>query len=451
MKKKKIIFTLIIALLFISCKSNVKHIAESTFSHPEWSYNASIYEVNIRQFTEEGNFASFEKHLPKIKDMGIKIIWLMPIHPIGKKNRKGNLGSYYSVKDYKGINPNFGTNEDFKKLVDKVHELDMYIIIDWVANHTSWDHPWTITNKDFYTLDSAGNFVPPVEDWSDVIDLNYENKKLWSQMIDALKYWVEEFNIDGYRCDVASMVPNKFWKEARVELDKIKPIFMLAEAHEPELHENGFDMTYGWQLKDLMNSYASGTVPIDTLKNHFLVDEKEYRKNDFRMNFTTNHDENSWNGTAYERLGKFTEPFTVFISTAKGMPLVYSGQEAGMNKTLEFFEKDLIPWEDHINRNIFTKTFNEKITNKALWNGEEGGEMNFINVSENENVLAYYRKKENDIIITVLNLSDKKSDIKIIDESIYGNYKYLFDGDNVVINKEYKTILDPYKYLVLVN
>jgi glycosidase len=449
-KYKKIVPLLILAVLSSCSQKNLKSF-EKKSTPPEWSYNSTIYEANIRQYTPEGTFAAFEKHLPKIKEMGIEIIWLMPIHPIGEKNRKGTLGSYYSVKDYKGINPNFGTKEDFKRLVDKIHELDMFIIIDWVANHTAWDHHWTVTNKNFYTLDSLGNFVPPVPDWSDVIDLNYENIDLHLAMIDALKYWVKEFDIDGYRCDVAAMVPNDFWNKARKELDKIKPVFMLAEAHEPELHKNGFDMTYNWQLKDLMNDYAKEKVSIEDIKKHFNVDEKEYPANAFRMTFTTNHDENSWNGTVFERLGRLAEPFTVLISTASGMPLVYSGQEAGMDKALEFFEKDEIEWKDHKKREIFTKIFKVKKSNKALWNGEKGGEMNFINVSDNKNVLSFYREKENDKIVVVLNLSDKNAEISFSDKKIFGGYNNLFTEKKVVLDGENKFILAGYNYLVFEN
>lgn len=450
MRKNKIISALLITLIIISCANN-NVTTNKTFSPPEWSYNKSIYEVNIRQYTKEGTFAAFEEHLEEVKNMGVGIIWLMPIHPIGEINRKGTLGSYYSVKDYKEINPSFGTDKDFKKLVDKIHELGMYVIIDWVANHTSWDHKWTETNKNFYTLDSSGNFVPPVADWADVIDLNYENKELWPHMIDALKYWVNEFNIDGYRCDVAAMVPNEFWSEARKELEAIKPVFMLAEAHEPELHLSGFNMTYNWQLKDLMNNFALGKIGIDELKNHFLIDEKVYPENAFRMNFTTNHDENSWNGTVYERLGNLTEPFSVLISTVSGMPLVYSGQEAGMNKRLEFFEKDLIQWKDDFQRTIFSKIFAEKKKNKALWNGTQGGEMNFINVSSNKNVLAYYREKDDDKIIVIINLSEENSKIFVNENQLWDKYKNLFNDNIITIDKDFNIILEGYEYLVLVN
>jgi glycosidase len=450
MKNYKILIPIFFLILIQACSSITKD-TTTGFSPPEWSYNKSIYEVNIRQYTPEGTFNSFKKHLPKLKEMGVGIIWLMPIHPIGEKNRKGTLGSYYSVKDYKGINQHFGNEEDFRNLVNEIHDLGMYVIIDWVANHTSWDHPWTISNKHFYSLDSDGNFTPPVADWSDVIDLNYDNKELWPHMIDALKYWVEEFDIDGYRCDVAAMVPNEFWSLTRSELDKIKPVFMLAEAHEPELHENGFDMTYGWQLKDLMNDFANGEKTIQDFRKYFTEDEKEYPYNAFRMNFTTNHDENSWNGTVYERLGELALPLSVLFSTASGMPLVYSGQEAGLDKALKFFEKDTILWKDHVQKSIFSKIFNEKKTNEALWNGIKGGEMKFFNASLNDQILAYYREMGDNKVIVIINLSDEESEIKIPNNLFEGKYQNLFNGKFQSIEKYDRTILEAYGYLVLVN
>ena len=451
MRKLKIINTLIIILFITACSQKKETKIVSQPEHPEWSYNQTIYEANIRQFTEEGTFVAFQEHLPRLKEMGIGIIWLMPIHPIGELNRKGGLGSYYSVKDYKGINPNFGTEQDFRNLVNEIHKLGMHVIIDWVANHTSWDNLWTKTNKDYFTLDSLGNFIPPVTDWSDVIDLNYDNKNMRSDMMDALKHWVKEFNIDGYRCDVAAMVPNDFWSEASKELNKIKPVFMLAEGHEPELHKSGFDMTYGWQLKDLMNSFAKGETNIDSIKNYFLVDEKKYAENDFRMIFTTNHDENSWNGTVQERLGEYVEPFSVLISTAEGMPLVYSGQEAGLDKALKFFEKDLIDWKEHKQAEIFSTLFALKKNNEALWNGSKGGKMNFLNVSENKKVLAYFRQVKDDKIIVILNLSENNANIKFANEKIFGGYWNVFNNGDVTIDNKIEFDLNPFEYLVFSN
>lgn len=448
-KIKITLFTIFITFLFISCNGKSSEEKSINFAPPEWSYNSSIYEVNIRQYTPEGTFNAFSEHLPKLKKMGVGIIWLMPIHPIGELNRKGTLGSYYSVKDYKGINPNFGTETDFRNLVHKAHDLGMHVIIDWVANHTALDHPWTKTNKDYYTLDSTGNFIHPVPDWSDVIDLNYDNTNMRLAMIDALKYWVREFGIDGYRCDVASMVPNDFWFEAFTELNKLKQVFMLAESDDPELHKNGFHMTYGWKLLHLMNNFAKGENSISDFFDYFKIEEKKFPKNAFRMNFTTNHDENSWNGTVFKRYGKLYKPLSVLISTAKGMPLVYSGQEAGLDKALDFFEKDPIEWKNHPQKEIFTILLNEKIINKALWNGERGGEMNFIDTPANSNLLAFYREKEDNRIVVILNLSDSESRIKITSENLLGGYTNLFNSEKVVIDTKNEISLPAYGYKVL--
>lgn len=313
---------------------------------PEWAFNKTIYEVNLRQFSEEGNFDGFRKHLPRLKELGVGILWFMPIHPIGELNRKGSLGSYYSVKDYLDVNPEFGTIDDFKELVKEIHSLGMYVIIDWVANHTAWDHQWTKTHPEFYNKDDKGNFIPPVDDWSDVIDLNYENKALWSEMINALKFWVTECDIDGYRCDVAGMVPIEFWIEAREQLDKIKPVFMLAEWDTPEMHF-AFDMTYDWNMHKTMNEVAKGKKSADEIIHHIQKDLENYPSYAFRMQFTDNHDENSWNGTVFERLGDAAECFAVLTFLIPDMPLIYSGQEAGLNKRLSFFEKDPIDWKEH--------------------------------------------------------------------------------------------------------
>jgi len=271
---------------------------------PEWSKNAVIYEVNIRQFTPEGTFAAFQRHLPRLKAMGVDIIWLMPVHPIGIKNRKGGLGSYYAVKDYKGVNPEFGEEEDFTNLVNATHEQGMKLIIDWVANHSSPDNVWLDEGKkEYYTLDSTGNLQPTIgTDWWDVADLNYENKEMRSRMIDAMKFWVDKYGIDGFRCDVAGWVPIDFWKEMRVELDKVKDLFFLAEAEEPLMHE-AFHMTYGWEFHHIMNKIAQGKEGKAAIIKYLEEQPNKYKPEDIRMQFTSNHDENSWNGTEMERLG----------------------------------------------------------------------------------------------------------------------------------------------------
>ncbi len=349
----------------------------ASVKHPAWSFNQTIYEVNVRQYTPSGTFREFETQLPRLKKMGVGILWLMPINPIGVKNRKGILGSYYSVKDYLAINPEFGTLDDFKHLVKEIHKLGMHVIIDWVANHTAWDNTLAVEHPDWYTKDSLGNFVPPVPDWHDVIDLNYANKGLRKYMINALKYWVKECDIDGYRCDVASMVPTDFWIEARKELDKIKPVFMLAESDAPELHQ-AFDMTYDWNVYHALNEIAKKKASLDSLKRVMKRDKMNFPSNAFRMQFTTNHDENSWHGTALKRLGDAFEPFTAFTFVIPGMPLIYSGQEAGLNISLDFFEKDTIDWSNLKYEKFYHTLVELKKDNKALLCGDHGGGMQVI-------------------------------------------------------------------------
>ncbi|MCD4697158.1 MAG: alpha-amylase, partial [Bacteroidales bacterium] len=346
-------FTLVVAILFIagSCKQQAKkteHVSGKETSNiasaPEWSKNANIYEVNIRQYTPEGTFKAFESHLPRLKNMGVNILWFMPIHPIGEKNRKGSLGSYYAVKDYKAVNPEFGTLKDFKSLVKTAHDMGFKVILDWVANHTSWDNQWIYDHPEWYSKDSLGQMIAPF-DWTDVADLNYDSKPLWDAMIDALKFWVTEADIDGYRCDVAGMVPTEFWERARKELDEIKPVFMLAEAEQADHHKSAFDMSYAWELHHIFNEIAKGKKTGDDLENYFVKNDSVYPSSAFRMTFITNHDENSWNGTVMERMGKTGLTFAMLSYTLPGMPLIYSGQEVGLNKRLEFFEKDKINWD----------------------------------------------------------------------------------------------------------
>jgi cyclomaltodextrinase len=453
MKLKTLAFlTIALIITFVSCDAQVKVENKiddvKNFSHPEWSYNVGIYEVNVRQFTEKGNFAAFEKHLPRLKDLGVKILWFMPIHPIGEVNRKGTMGSYYSVKDYKGVNPEFGTLEEFKSLVKKIHGMGMYVIIDWVANHSAWDNPWTVSNPEFYAKDSSGNFMPPRgTDWSDVIQLDYDNNEMRAAMLDALKFWIEETDIDGYRCDVAAMVPTDFWINARKELDKIKPVFMLAEAHEPELHK-AFDMTYMWQLKDVMNRMAKGDDNVDSLIAHIHDEEEEYPEDAFRMTFTTNHDENSWNGTAYERLGDGVPTFTVLTGTLPGMMLVYNGQEAGLNKPLEFFEKDLIEWKEHEMFDVFRKLLELKKSNKALWNGEKGGKVEILDTEEYEDVISFVREKDGNKIFTIFNFSNEAKEVTIESGKIIDSFTNLYTGDFVKIKADYTEEIPAWGYRV---
>lgn len=439
-EKKNLLF---IAILIILTVSN----SAQNFNPPEWSYNKAIYEVNVRQYSEEGTFKTFEKHLPRLKELGADILWIMPINPIGEKNRKGSLGSYYSVKDYKAVNPEFGTLEEFKSLVKMIHKMGMYVIIDWVANHTAWDNEWIINHPEYYTSDSLNNIITPVPDWTDVADLNYDNKELWTEMINALKFWVEECDIDGYRRDVAGMVPIEFWIEARNELQRIKNVFMLAEWDTPEIHL-AFDMTYDWNLHHILNGIAKGEKTVMDLNHQIEKNEEEYSKNDFRMQFTSNHDENSWNGTVFERLGDGAETFAVLTCVIPDMPLVYTGQEAGNTKRLSFFDKDTVEWKDYKLFNIYSKLFQLKKNNKALFNGDQGGKLIFIESTNKENIFAFTRSADKDKILALFNLSDKSLEFDLMGETLQGSYRNIFTGKLDSFLSEQSFNLDPWEYRI---
>jgi len=302
-----LVFLIMVLGISFSCNSGKQPTTETTKDsiiqspptevvQPEWAYSANIYELNIRQFTKEGTFKALDPHLARLKEMGVDIIWLMPINPIGKKNRKGTLGSYYSVKDYMTVNPEYGTLDDFKTFVAKAHELGLKVIIDWVPNHSSWDNVLTVKHPDFYVRDEKGKFLPPVADWSDVIELNYDNPTMRKFMVDAMQYWIKETDIDGYRCDVAHGVPNDFWDDLRPALDSIKPVFMLAEAEIPEQQYKAFNMSYSWELHHIIHQIAKGEKNLMSLDTYFVKQKKLYPVDAYRMNFTTNHDEKHQQG-----------------------------------------------------------------------------------------------------------------------------------------------------------
>ena len=444
MKVKLSLIAALMLSLSYSCINNSEPI-ENTAETLKWAENSTIYEVNIRQYTPEGTFNAFAEHLPRLKEMGVELVWLMPIHPISEKNRKGSLGSYYSVKDYLGINPEFGSESDFRALVDKIHELDMKVIIDWVANHTGWDNPLIEEHPEWYKKDENGNIISPVADWTDVAGLNFEQPELRKYMTDALVYWVKEFDIDGYRCDVAGMVPLDFWENARKELDKIKPVFMLAEHEDPKFQESAFDMTYGWEFHHLMNKAAKKEIGLNELNAYFDKIEASYQKDDIIMYFTSNHDENSWNGTVFERLGEKAQFFAVMTYLIPGMPLIYSGQEAKLTKRLLFFEKDQIDWNDYEWGDFYKSLTEFKRNNQAVWNGLAGGDFTRINL--HESVLAFNRTKENNTVISLFNLSDEEVSIQL-PEKLSGEFELLFTGEKIILPENKNITLSAWEYKV---
>lgn len=434
------------SLAFI-CAAFISFSSIAQLNTPDWAHNATIYEINVRQFSADGKFSSVTKQLPRLKAMGIDIIWLMPIHPIGVKNRKGSLGSYYAVKDYQKVNEEFGDLNDFKTLVKEAHSLGMHVIIDWVANHSSPDNVWIEQGYlDWYTLDSTGNVQPTIgTDWWDVADLNYENPTMRKEMISSMKYWLTEADIDGFRCDVAGWVPLDFWMEARTELQTVKPIFMLAEAEEVPLHD-AFEMTYGWNFHHIMNKIAKGESDATAIRE-YLANNK-YPANAYRMNFTSNHDENSWNGTEMERMGEARFAMAVLASTIEGMPLVYNGQETSLDRRLKFFDKDSIDWKKMDMVSFYTKLLTLHQTNPALWVRDGSNQARIIETKNAKDHLVFIREYDKHQVITILNLSNKKTEVAFDSSSILGEYTDLFTGKMKSLKSTNKVSLDPWGYQV---
>ncbi len=419
--------------------------------HPEWSKNAVLYEVNVRQYTDSGTFRAFEKHLPRLKALGIDVLWFMPTYPIGVVNRKGELGSYYSVKDYLGVNPEFGTVEDLKRIIDKAHELGMHVILDWVPNHTSWDNPLTTQHPEWYVKDSKGKFTPPIgTDWTDVIQLDWSQKGLQDYMIDAFKYWIN-IGADGFRVDHPHNTPKEFWERARTELEKIKPVLMLAE-YEGEIGflEKGFDMDYAWAMHHLMNSIAQGKEGANALMKYFSKEWETYPNNAYRLTFLTNHDENSWAGTIDSLMGDSQRMFGTLIFTAQGVPLIYSGQENCLDKKLKFFVRDTIEWNACDLTGFYTSLIKLKKENPALWNGDFGGRMVRIKTNRDNRVLAFHREKDQNSVVVFLNLTKKPVSLKPDVNGIEGDYTEYFTNQKTGLNKNVKLTLDPWGYKVFV-
>ncbi len=454
-------FLALLALTFTSCGEpsarEITTLAEQvgeTFErevlqHPKWSQNATIYEVNIRQHTPEGTLAAFEKDIPRLKQLGITILWLMPVHPIGVENRKGTLGSYYAAQDYKAVNPEFGTHEDLKRLVKTAHSYGMKVILDWVANHTAFDHVWSKTNPEYYLLDSLGQLQPPTgTDWFDVAQLDYENDAMRAAMIDAMKFWITSADIDGFRCDVADYVPLDFWETARAELDATKAdLFMLAEAETPEHHFKAFNMSYSWELLHIMNGIADGSKSLTELDEYMLREDTNFVGSAYRMTFITNHDENSWNGTVFDRYGDGHLAFATLAATINGMPLIYSGQEAGNPKALRFFEKDTIEWGDYKYEDFYRKITLINREEPALWNGHYGGEFVKWVTTEDDALYAFLRRKDSSEVVTIVNLSDAPKTVTI-KTPLQNHYESIFNNQILSVFTNGEIQLGPWGYQV---
>jgi alpha-amylase len=424
---------------------------------PEWAKNATIYEVNVRQFSPQGNLAGVEAQLPRLKELGVDIVWLMPIYPIGTENRKGSLGSPYSVANYTAVNPAYGTMDDFKRLVQRAHDLGLKVILDFVPNHTAWDHPWVKQHPDWYTK-LNGKMTSPLDEqgkptgWDDVVDLNYNNPDLRKAITESLTFWLREADIDGYRMDVAGFVPTDFWRELRPELDKVKTVFMLAEWEaEADHFRTCFNMNYGWAMHKLLKDVATGKKNALAIDSLLAQRKKEYPAWAYQMQFTQNHDENTWNGTLEQSFGAGAKTFVVLTSTFNGMPLVYGGLEAGLNRRLQFFEKDPITWGTYPEATFYKSLLTLKHRNRALWNGEAGGELVKIPTGRDQQVYAFYRQRDNDRVVVVLNLSGQPQAIRLGGEGYEGRYTDIFDQQPAELKTNMTLTLKPWEYRVLTN
>ncbi|MFZ1411394.1 MAG: alpha-amylase family glycosyl hydrolase [Micropruina sp.] len=420
-------------------------------SHPEWSRNATIYQINTRQFTAEGTFAAAQLELPRLRELGADILWLMPINPIGEVNRKGVLGSPYAVKDYYGVNPEFGTLDDVRAFVAAAHELGMHVILDWVANHTAWDSNLVTEHPEWYLRDWKGDFCPtPWWDWDDIIDLDYQHAELREYMTDVLAYWVREADLDGFRCDVAGFVPTDFWETVRAELDQIKPVFMLAEWEAKDLHAAAFDMTYSWHWNDLVHRICTGQLDCSALEVYYAWNDKNWPPEAQRMLFVSNHDKNAWEGTEFEQFGPGLEAAMVLSVLSEGMPLIYNGQEAGFDKRLEFFERDSIIWQQHPHGELYRRLFALKHADTALWNAPWGARMVRVPNSDKTRILSFVRENDNDKIFGVFNFSAEPVTASFRESLYHGSYRDFESGELNHLDQDLTLELAPWNYRVFV-
>lgn len=377
----------------------------------KWVKEAIIYSVYLRSFSKEGTFKALEKRIPELKELGVTVIWLLPIHPVGKLHRKGTLGSPYSVKDYYAVNPEFGTLQDFRDLVHVIHKNDMKVIIDLVANHTSWDSELIKYHPEWFTKDLKGNIIPPNNDWTDVADLDYSNRELWRYMIDMMKWWVKEIDIDGFRCDVSELVPLEFWEQAREELDKIKSVMMLSEGSLPEHHLKAFDLTYSWNVYDKFEHLLKGKARADVLTQILRNEELTFPKGSLRMRFNTNHDKNAWDKPAILKFGiDGLKLSAVLINTIPGVPLLYNGEEVANSRRLDLFEKVEIDWNTSSEMyQLYETLFALRKKYKSLVDG--GFEP--LEIINTQSVYAFIRSNDNEKLLIILNFSKEKVKAKI--------------------------------------
>lgn len=421
------------------------------FKKADWIFNTDVYEVNLRQYSTEGTINAFAKELPRLKEMGVSTLWFMPITPISEKHRKGGLGSQYACSDYTSVGAEYGTLEDFKTFVATAHEMGFKVIIDWVANHTGWDHVWTVTNPGYYKIDEASNDFKKASGMDDIIELNYDNPVLRKAMINAMQFWIDECDIDGFRCDLAFWVQLDFWIEARTALEKVKTLFWLAESDPVDhpLYFEAFDACYTWTWMHRTAEFYKGSQDKKMLDDVLKQYNQMAGNDNLFLWFTSNHDENTWNGTEFEKYGDAADVLSIFSFTWNGIPLIYSGQELPNHKRLMFFDKDVIEWSGNYAKHDFYKTLlHLHKNNPALRAGNRTVSTHILCTNTNDVVMAYLRKNEDSQVLVILNFSKQKIDCSIEDDHIKGIFKNVFTDAQQEIQYNSRFELQPWDYLV---
>ncbi|WP_017664742.1 alpha-amylase family glycosyl hydrolase [Porphyrobacter sp. AAP82] len=394
-----------------------------------WTADAVLYQMNTRQFTPEGTFEAAQKQLPRLAAMGVDIIWLMPVHPIGEANRKGTLGSPYAVRDYRAVNPELGTEAEFRAFVDEAHRLGLKVILDWVANHSAYDNPLTQSHPEWYSRTPEGALMSPAgTDWSDVADFDYSQPGLRQYMTQSLVFWVREYGVDGFRCDVAGWVPTDFWETARRELDSIKPVFMLAEWEQRDLHTRAFDATYAWKWKEALQKLVRSGEGAGPIRGYYNEQQETWPRAAMRMVYTENHDQNSWDAVASDIYGPAYEAAIALSFVGTGLPLVYNGQEADNDRQLKFFERDPIVWKEGRLAPLLAKLIALKTAQRALHNGRFGAAMAEVPTSQTADVYAFTRGEKGTRVFAVFNLSPRPHAVTFGHARHHGSYTDALSG-----------------------
>jgi cyclomaltodextrinase / maltogenic alpha-amylase / neopullulanase len=446
------VFALVLALVSVTGRA-VEPVQVSAgrpaLGTPDWIRQAVIYEVNVRQYSEAGTFSAVTADLPRLRDLGVNVLWLMPIHPIGEKNRKGELGSYYAVKDYLGINPEFGTERDFRQFMEAAHAHGFRVILDWVANHTAWDHPLTQTHPEYYLRNEKGSFVPPTGfDWTDVIQMDFSQRAVWDFHADAMAYWVKEFRVDGFRCDYATGAPTAFWDYVSNRLRTLRPdLFLLAESEVPQHQLAAFHASYGFEMMHTINDVAQGRAGVSHLDDTLAQYRVQFPEGAAMLYYTSNHDENSWQGTVFERLGGGVAPFAVLSFVLDGIPLIYNGQEVGLNRRLEFFQRDPIQWQPHPLTDFYRTLCDLKRTHPAL---ATGASMRRVPTTRNESLYAVLREAQGQRVVALLNLTARDATADAFDPALAGTWRDVFTGETVTFAAAVPLELRAWAYRVLV-